>query len=171
MKRYILLSIILAGFIGIAQAQDAQDAKFAMFGVGATGSSVQSIIGFAAFGYPITDKIMSYTSVDFSVVENATIDKILQDEGLQSNIRTGMAYRVFALNSRISLWGLGAAGAAIGGPQAMDGGTSVTGSFAGGGFVQYKIDDRFEAMLVLEAAKNPSTKTQFIPRASIKVKF
>lgn len=170
MKRFLLLiPLILLLLCSPAIAQDLGKVKFAVLGVSAQGTKATDIQGFGIFGYPITEKVISYTRVDFSVVEGVTLDDLFHNEGLQTNVRTGLAYRIFKLNSRLSLWGLGTTGLAFGGPEGSEGQTVISGSFGGGGFVQYRINDRLETQLILEVAKNSATGTQFAPAGAVRI--
>jgi hypothetical protein len=169
MKKLLALFFVLVLFAGAAFAQDFEKTKFIVFGAGTSGTAPEDIKGFAIFGYPLTEKLVNYNRVDFSIAEGTSLNDLFHNTGLQSNIRTGLAYRAWRINSRLSLWGLGTGGFAFGGPEGLNGQTVVTGSFSGGGFVQYKINDRFATQLILEVAKNPVTGVEFAPAGAVQI--
>jgi hypothetical protein len=165
----LFIPLILFPFFAFhAQAQES--GRFAAVGLSTGSDETKSISGWGAIGFPISEKVISYTDIDISVVKNTTLQEVLKNQGLQYVVRTGLAYRVFDINKQFSVWGLGDAGLAAGGPVGMASPTPISGSFAGGGFLRWSMG-KVDALLILQVQKNAATGREFIPRIGIKVKL
>jgi hypothetical protein len=165
------LLILLLGFCllcPLAQAQEAQ--KFAAVGLSTGTDTTKSISGWGAIGVPLSEKVVSFTDMDISVVKNTTLQQALHNQGIQYVVRTGLAYRIYDINKKFSIWGLGDAGIAAGGPSGLENQTPISGSFAGGGFVRWNMG-KIDALMILQVQKNAATGREFIPRIGIKVKL
>jgi hypothetical protein len=156
----LLLCVVLVAVPAFAQEQN----KFGAAGVFFNQEVTGSVGGWAALAIPIAERTLSFTDYDVNAVTGdggGTVSFF--GKQIQYTIRTGFANRIYGIG-RFSLWALGDAGI-----TALD--DNVVGSFAGGGFLHYKITDRWGGLAILQADHNSITGTDFKPRFGISVKF
>jgi hypothetical protein len=164
-RRFLIMIGIGLCLTGLLCAQE--QGKFVAVGMGIDSSSTPQAMGWGALGLPIAAGLVSYTDYDVSVLPGITLQKLLQTDGLQFSIRTGLAQRVFK-KDRFSLYGLINAGIGSGGAPY----TVTKGSFAYGGFFDFSLGQGWGLLGVLQSEKNSSpTGFRFTPRLGIRYKF
>lgn len=157
----ILLFCLLFAFPAFAQDENA---KYGAFGLGLSQEVDGSVLGWGALGIPLTERSVSFTSFDvFSADETGSEFSILGYR-LRYTVRTGAAYKLVSFGERVSIFGLGDIGIATDGEV-------VSGSYAGGGFLNIKLNDTWGFMAVLQADHNNIDGTDFKPRFGVNVKF
>ena len=144
--------------------EDVLQGTYGVVGVGFSGEAQKAVIGFGAYGIPIRDWIMSFTGFEiYGVTDDIAENNNFMGSQLAYTLRTGIAIRIktFGADKRVSLWGLG-----DGGFKTNE--VNLSGSFAGGGFVDVKIKDGWGIVAILQADKDAITGTKFAPKFGIR---
>jgi hypothetical protein len=171
MKSIICALALLSIFLALPVfSQEPEKPTFGAVGISIDQTAEKSLAGWGALGIPVSDRVVSFTDFDVSVIRGTTWQQALKNEGVQYTIRTGFAFKLFSPLKGVSIWGLGDAGVAAGGPEGYTGQTVVSGSYAGGGFVHVG-NERVGGLLILQVDQNAATGRSFIPRIGVRVKL
>jgi hypothetical protein len=157
--RFIIFCIFVFFAICSTMAQDKP--KFVGVGMAFNQDASPQIQGFGALAIPISDRVLSFTDYLVSAIPQPRVGGKLQLPKIQYVMRTGIAVKIYAISPKLTLWGMGNAGVAA------DGG-ATSGSFAGGGFVDWSLGKGWGALVILQVDKNAATGTQFIPRVGVR---
>jgi hypothetical protein len=134
MKRIVMVLVLIMAFTLPVMAQDLPG-RFVGFG----GGFGDKGFGWGALGIPLSEKLISYTLWDFTPTDSVEDSSFTLADGrvmLKMSATTGAAYKVMQLAPKFSLWGMGAAGLATTGEF-------NSAAFKYGGFVDYRVKDRF----------------------------
>lgn len=158
---WIVLAVVLF-FCPLLGAQE--QTKFAAAGLSFNQAANPNIQGWFALAIPLSSSVLSYTVHDVAAIPQGPGLQGFLKSKLESSTKTGLMLHVYDPFKGFSLWGLGAGGIATDG-------STVGGSFAGGGMLDFAISKDWGAVLILQVDKSSITGAQFTPRAGIRRKL
>ena len=150
MKTMLLITLMLFP-VGLFAQDDGLPNTFVAAGVAYNKEATPNVQGWGSFAKKLTGPVYSFSTYDIT-----NIPKTLDFSTIQYSVRTGVAVRVFEINDRISIWGVGDAGISATGE-------AVNGSFSGGGFGTVKIKESFGALFIIRAIHDPVAGTRYVP--------
>jgi hypothetical protein len=154
----------MAQSVSPAPIQPDQPSKFAAAGISFQPAATPQIQGWGAIAIPINGRVASYTDYDVAALPGIPVpgQRFVLPK-IQYSMRTGICVRAYDISPKISLWGL------VGAGVAADPGVGV--SFGSGGFLDFSINDRWGAVIILMYDRNAVIGNQFSPRAGIRYRL
>jgi hypothetical protein len=147
-------------------AQEQPKFTFGGVGLGFSSNITGKVIGTSFFGtqIPGLGETYSITAMEVSAADDGAGNAVVGGQSIQYQFREFLGYKFLKIGDRVSLFAMTG-----GGFTAVD--SNVLGSFAAGGLIDVKINDKIGAFFGPLVDYNSKKERSFLPWVGVRFKF